>query len=359
MTNTHASFAASPSKPHRCKHPRISQIWLVFLLAFLSRATPANAQTTVILVGSGSSVPAPLYNRWTQEYGKNKPNVQMRYLTVGTSEGIKTISHGSGDFAAGEAQLTEKERKEGSLVELPIVLIGIVPIYNLSDVHQELHLSGEVMAEIFLGEIKMWNAPQIAKLNPEITLPNLPIHVINRPGGKGSNYVLTDFLSKTSSKFRSQIGTTASPKWPVGDAAERSADMADKGKSTPGSIGYVEYQYAVKANIPQAAVLSPSGKFVRASADTISAACQAAEAPRWNNFSASLTNVSGADSYPITSFEWIYLRTQSSDAVRAAALAELLDWIYTDGQGFAAQEGYAELPSPLLAAVRKKVKELR
>jgi len=355
----HASFSASPAKRRWSGNHRISQICLVFFFAFLSRSTPVRAQSTVVLVGSGSSVPAPLYNRWTQEYSNHKPDVQMRYLTVGTSEGIKTISHGSGDFAAGEAQLTEKERKEGSLVELPVVLIGIVPIYNLSDVHQELHLSGEVMSEIFLGEIKMWNAPQIAKLNPEITLPSLSIHVINRPGGKGSNYVLTDFLSKASSKFRAQIGTTASPKWPIGEPAERSSDMADKVKSTPGSIGYVEYQYAVKANIPQAAVLSPSGRFVRASADSIAAACQAAEAPHWNNFSASLTNMPGTDSYPITSFEWIYLRTQSSDSTRAAALADLLDWIYSDGQRFAAQEGYAELPSPLLAAVRKKVKELR
>jgi phosphate transport system substrate-binding protein len=283
----------------------------------------------------------------------------MRYLTVGTVEGIKTISHGAGDFAAGEAQLTEKERKEGSLIELPVVLIGIVPIYNLSDIHQELRLSGEVLAEIFLGEIKMWNAPQIAKLNPEISLPSLPIQVINRPAGKGSNFVLTDFLSKASPKFRSQIGTTSSPKWPVGEPAERSSDMADKVKSTPGSMGYVEYQYAVKGNIPQAAVLSPSGKFVKASIDTIAAACQAAEAPRWNNFSASLTNTPGTDSYPITSFTWIYLRTQSSDAARTTALADLLEWIYSDGQRYAAQEGYAALPAPLLAAVRKKVSELR
>jgi phosphate transport system substrate-binding protein len=283
----------------------------------------------------------------------------MRYLTVGTVEGIKTISHGAGDFAAGEAQLTEKERKEGSLIELPVVLIGIVPIYNLSDIHQELRLSGEVLAEIFLGEIKMWNAPQIAKLNPEISLPSLPIQVINRPAGKGSNFVLTDFLSKASPKFRSQIGTTSSPKWPVGEPAERSSDMADKVKSTPGSMGYVEYQYAVKGNIPQAAVLSPSGKFVKASIDTIAAACQEAEAPRWNNFSASLTNTPGTDSYPITSFTWIYLRTQSSDAARTTALTDLLEWIYSDGQRYAAQEGYAALPAPLLAAVRKKVSELR
>ena len=260
--------------------------------------------------------------------------------------------------SAGEAQLTEKERKEGSLIELPVVLIGIVPIYNLPDVHQELRLSGEVLAAIFLGDVKMWNAPQIAKLNPDITLPNLPIQVFNRPAGKGSNYVFTDFLSKTSSKFHAQVGVSPSPKWPVGEPAERSSDMADKVKANPGSIGYVEYQYAVKGSISQAAVLNPAGKFVRASLEGIAAACQAAEVPRWNNFSASLTNSAGADSYPIASFTWIYLRTPSSDSARAAALGDLLNWIYGEGQQHAAQEGYAELPTPLLAAVRKKIKDL-
>jgi len=215
------------------------------------------------------------------------------------------------------------------------------------------------LAEIFLGEIKNWNAGPIAKLNPDITLPNLAIQVINRPAGKGSNYVFTDFLSKTSSKFRSQVGTSPSPKWPVGVPAERSADMADKVKASPGSIGYVEYQYAVKGNVSQVAVLNPAGKFVRASAESIVDACKAIEAPQWNSFTASLTNAPGADSFPIASFSWIYLRSKSTDSARAAALGDLLDWIYTDGQQFAGQEGYSELPPQLLAAVRKKIKALQ
>jgi phosphate transport system substrate-binding protein len=329
------------------------------LLALALFNAPAHAQQAVILVGSGSSVPAPLYNRWTQEYGKRNANLQMRYVPVGTSEGIKKISHGASDFGAGEAQLTDKERKDGSLIELPVVLIGIVPIYNLPDVHQELKLSGEVLAAIYLGDVKNWNAPQIAKLNPGITLPNFPIHVINRPEGKGSNYVFTDFLSKVSSKFRTQIGVTPSPRWPVGDPAERSSDMADKVKSMPGSIGYVEYQYAVKGGISQAAVLNPAGKFVKASMESFAAACGATEEPRWNNFSASLTNSPGADSFPITSFTWIYLRTPSSDSARASALEDLLDWIYSAGQQSAFQEGYSALPPQLLAAVRKKAKAVQ
>jgi len=336
-----------------------SQILLLSLLGLGLASAPAVAQNAVVLVGSGSSVPAPLYTRWTQEYGKHNSHIQMRYLPVGTSEGIKQISHGVGDFGAGEAQLSEKERKDEGLIELPVVLIGIVPIYNLPDVHSELRLSGEVLAEIFLGDIKTWNATPIAKLNPEIALPNLAIQVVNRPAGKGSNFVFTEFLSKASSKFRGQVGVSPSPKWPVGVTAERSADMADKVKNSPGSIGYVEYQYAVKGGISQVAVLNPAGRFVRASPESIVEACKAIEAPRWNNFSASLTSAPGADSFPITSFSWIYLRSTSTDSSRAAALGELLDWMYTEGQQFAVQEGYSELPSPLLAAVRKKTKELQ
>jgi phosphate transport system substrate-binding protein len=335
------------------------QVWLLPLFASALFSAAAQAQSSIVLVGSGSSVPAPLYTRWTQEFGKRDANIQIRYLPIGTSEGIKEISRGAGDFGAGEAPLTEKQRKDGSLTELPVVLIGIVLIYSLPDLHGELRLSGDVLADIFLGDVKTWNAPQIAKLNPDVTLPNLAIKVINRPAGKGSNYVFTDFLSKVNPKFRSEVGVNASPKWPVGEAAERSSDVADKVKGIPGSIGYVEYQYAVKANIPQAAVLNPAGRFVKASMETIAAACDAAEEPRWNNFSASLTNVPGAESYPITSFTWIYLRTTAPDTARAAALSGLLDWIYSDGQRSAALEGYSALPAQLLAEVRKKAKVLQ
>jgi phosphate transport system substrate-binding protein len=348
----------------RTSHPQLnlflpSYLFLLVLVILGVHSVPATGQSAIVLVGSGSSVPAPLYNRWTQEYAKHSHNIQMRYLPVGTSEGIKQISHGSGDFGAGEARLTDKERKEGSLIELPAVLIAIVPIYNVPEVNQELRLSGEVLAAIFLGDVKTWNAPQIAKLNPEISLPNLPIQVINRPAGKGSNFVFTDFLSRVSSKFRAQVGVTPSPKWPVGEPADRSSDMADKVKNTLGAIGFVEYEYAVKGGIHQAAVLNSAGKYVSASPESVEAACRAVEAPRWNNFSASLADAPGAESFPIASFSWIYLRTSSPDSARSAALADFLNWMYSEGQQYAGPEGYSELPAALLTAVKKKVSELR
>jgi phosphate transport system substrate-binding protein len=320
---------------------------------------PARAQESFSLVGSGSSVPAPLYTQWADVYNKRSAGIQMRYLPIGTSEGIKEISHGQGDFGAGEVPLTDAQRAEGNLIELPILVVGIVPIYNLPGVAQGLRLSGEVLAGIYLGEIKNWNDPQIAKLNPGVSLPDLSIKVFNRPGGKGSNYIFSEFLSKASSKFKSRIGTSPSPSWPVGLPAERSSDMADKVKAETGSIGYVELQYAVKGNIPHARVLNPAGNYVKASAESIAAACREVEAPGWDKFSASLSNATGADSFPITGFSWLYLRTTSTDSRRATALVDLLNWMYTDGEQLAGQAGYSELPPQLLAKVRVKVDSLR
>ncbi len=328
----------------------------VLVLAVLF--VPASwAQQTMVLVGSGSSVPALLYSRWAQEYNGRNTQTQIKYLPTGTEEGIGEMAHGSGDFGAGEVPLGTKERGE-SLTEIPVALVGIVPIYNVAGVKTGLHLSGDVLAEIFLGEIKNWDAPPIAKLNPGVTLPNEAIHVVYRPAGKGSNYIFTDFLSKTSAKFRGRLGTTPSPKWPVGEAAERSSDMADKVRHQAGAIGYVELAYALKSGLAQAAVLNPAGEFVKASSASIAAACREVEAGHWDKFSVSLTNAPGGDAFPVSSFTWAYLRTSSSDAARALAVGEFLKWVLNDGQQFAEEEGYPPLPEQLLTRIRAKVKEI-
>jgi phosphate transport system substrate-binding protein len=331
-----------------------SVLWLTLVFLLASHSRPIFAQEAVVLVGSGSSVPAPLYNHWATEYNKRNPN-----LAIGTSEGIKQIAKGSGDFGAGEVQLTASERSEMNLTELPTVMIAIVPMYHLPGVHQDLRFSGELLAEIFLGEIKNWNDPQIAKLNPGVSFPDLPIKLIYRPGGKGTNYVFTEFLSKTSPKFRSRIGVTPSPNWPMGTPAERTSDMVEKVKGDIGTMGYGELQYAVKAGVQYGRVLNPSGNFVKASPETIEAACRSVEAPGWEKFAVSMTNPPGADSFPITSFTWLYLRNSTSDSRRAVALADFLNWVYTEGQQIAGQEGYSELPQQMLTKVRVKANSLR
>jgi phosphate transport system substrate-binding protein len=340
------------------KDPRQSRNlhgWITSVLV-LCLFQPLIAQDNVVfLVGSGSNVPAPLFDKWAEAYNERKFSTQLRYLPIGTNEGIEEISHGSGDFGAGEVPLTAEQRARGKLTEVPSILIGIVPVYNLPQLHAELRFSGELLAEVFLGRVKTWSAPEVARLNPGVKLPDLPIRVVYRPAGKGSNYVFTDFLSKTSARFRAQIGVSPSPHWPVGVPAERNSDVIDKVKEATGSIGYVEYQYAARAGVPYGLVQNASGRFVKASPDSITAACTSVEAPQWDKFAASLTNASGAESYPIASFTFLYLRTASHDPQRRAALDDLLNWIFDDGELLAHQEGYSELPPALLHKVKTRV----
>lgn len=352
-------FNGAASKPAQtCPVSKASRNLRVFLILLICLGALYAADQGVVLVGAGSSVPLPLYRKWADLYNENNKTVQLQYIAMGNAEGIAQISHGVSDFGAGELPLSVEDRQQGNLTEIPVVMIGIVPIYNLPG-NPQLRFSGEVLAGIFMGQVKSWNDPAIRKLNPEASLPNMPISVIVRPAGKGSNYVFTEFLSKVSPKFREQIGRTASPKWSVGQPAERSSDMADKVKKTSGSLGYVELQYADDNGIMHGSVLNPAGKFVKATAGSITAACTAVEAPAWDKLAASLTNAPGADSYPISSFTWLYVRPSARDPRRTSALIAFLNWAYADGQNIAVQEGYSKLPKQLVVKVLSKVNSMQ
>lgn len=320
---------------------------------------PAMAQDSVSIVGTGGSLTLPLFTKWAQDFNKINPSVQMQYQSMGSVEALQLIyaspnEVGKSDFSAGEVMLNEKDHKEGNLTELPVVTIAIVPFYNLPN-HPQLKFSGELLAQIYLGNVKEWNAPQIAKLNPGIALPAMPIKVIHRAPGKGSSFILTDFLSKVSPEFRSKIGRSPSPNWPVGESAERSGDMVETVKSEAGALGYVELEYALTSNLPIGLVQNAAGKFVKASDASINAACESIEAPQWNKFATSLTNAPGADSFPITSFSWIYVRASSPPSKRKTALVSLLRFIYTDGQKIVPERGYVQLSPQLLDKIRLKL----
>ncbi len=336
----------------------VSRLFLICLLiVFLASSSPgSSAADSMVLVGMGSTVPMPLYQQWGVEFSKVHRNIEIKYVPLGTSEGIRQISKEVGDFGAGEVPLTPEER--GKLTEVPVMLIGIVPIYNLPQVHEQLRFSGDLLAKIYLGRVKRWDAPEIARLNPTVSLPNMAISVVYRPAGKGTNYVFTDFLSKTSPQFRSQIGVSPSPSWPIGVAAGLSSTMVDAVKQTPGSIGYVEAQYAVGGHIQFGLVQNRAGNFVEASKESISAACKAMEVPQWDKFAISLTDTPGQDAYPITSFTWVYLRRSSVDPVRRRAVADFLNWILGEGQQLGAQLGYSVLPKELRENARTKVNEI-
>jgi phosphate transport system substrate-binding protein len=337
-------------------------ITLLLGLVVLFCTLPAHCQSSVAVVGSGSNLPTPLYSHWTEEYNKLSSKVQVRYLSTGTMKGIDDISRGVGDFAAGEVPMSDEQLSaaHNHILQVPTVLVAIVPIYHVPGVKGNLRFSGALLADIFLGEIKHWDDPKIKELNPSQNLPHLEVSIVHRTDGKGSNYIFTDFLSKTSAQWRSQIGKTPSPAWPSGVSASRGEDMMEKVKSTPGAIGYVELGFTEQDHsVGVGSVENASGKFVNASQASIAAAYRASEKSIPADFRASLTNAPGAESFPIVSFTWLYIPESSKDPERTKALAGFVEWALTTGQQSAENHGYTALPSSLVPKVLAKVNTLR
>ena len=326
----------------------------MLILVICSLGTSSFAQNNITIVGTGGSSPLQVFRAWGVEYGKYKPGVRLDYVTLDTDRSIGEISNGSGDFGGGDIPLTPEQRSHGNLVELPILIIGVVPVYNLPGPPQQLRFTGDLLAQIYLGHVKKWNAPQIAQLNPEASLPDLPIKVLYRTPGKGTNYIFSEFLSKSNAEFRAKVGRSMAPPWPVGSAAERATDMVDRVANEAGTLGFVSLEYAREKNISAGEVRNAAGKFVKASPESLMAACAAVEAPQWDKFTVSLTNAPGADSYPIASFSWIYLPQTAVDRRRRGALIDLMQWMFTDGQK-SMLAGYSSLPTQLLTKEMSKL----
>lgn len=333
-------------------------VCLLLLISALFCGLGANCQSAIAVVGSGSNLPTPLYSHWTEEYNKLGSKVQVRYLSTGTVKGMEDISRGVGDFAAGEVPMNDEQLSAAHthILQVPTVLVAIVPIYHVPGVQGNLHFSGPLLADIFLGEIKHWDDPKIKELNPSQSLPHLEISIVHRTEGKGSNYIFTDFLSKTSPKWRSQIGKTPSPAWPSGASASRGEDMMEKVKNTSGAIGYVELGFTEQDHsVGVGLVENAAGKFINATQASIAAAYHGAEKSIPADFRASLTNAPGPGSYPIISFTWLYIPESSSDPQRTKALVSFVEWALTTGQESAENHGYTPLPSSLTAKVLAKV----
>ncbi len=313
-------------------------------------------QENLVLVQTGSSMPEPLYKGWIDAYQKETPSTEIRYMPVGSGESARNVLAGSGDFGGGDAPIPEAQLRAAgkSVLELPAVLIGIVVIYELPGARSELKLTGPVLANIFLGKIKVWNDPAIARLNLEMVLPNLPIRVFHRNEGKGSNYILSDYLSKVSPEFLAIVGRSESPKWPVGQSFQRSQDLVNQVRSTPGGIGYTELNLAVNSGAHMASIKNAAGEFIKPSSQSIAAAASAGGSKMSNDFRISLTNAPGKESYPISSFTWLYVPATAADPERGRAVDAYLRWVYTSGQRIAQEQGYATLPPDVLTKVVAK-----
>jgi phosphate transport system substrate-binding protein len=330
----------------------------IVLLVCVLLAMPVVGQTT--LVGAGATFPNPIYSKWFSEYHKIHADVQVNYQSIGSGAGIRQVTAGTVDFGASDMPMTDKQLSEvkAKILNIPTVLGADVPAYNIPGVTGEVKFTPEALAGIFLGKISKWNDKAITSVNPGVNFPDKDIVVVHRSDGSGTTFIWTDYLSKISPEWKSQVGSDTSVKWPVGLGQKGNEGVAGSLRQMSGAIGYVELIYAVQNNIPYGSVRNSAGTFVKASLDSVTAA--AASAPKMPaDFRVSITNAPGKDAYPIASFTWLLIPAQSKDAAKGKILADFLNWMVSDGQKMTASLSYAPLPDNVAAKVKEAIKQVK
>ena len=311
----------------------------------------ANASAKIGIIGAGATFPYPFYSKVFHVYNK-ETGIQVNYQSIGSGGGIKQLQNKTVDFGATDAPMNEEEMKAspGEILHIPTSLGAVIVTYNLPG-DPVLKFTPEVIADIFLGNIKRWNDPAIKASNPESELPDLAISVVHRSDGSGTTFIFSDYLSKVSAAWNTKPGTGKSLNWPAGLGAKGNEGVSGLVKQTPGSIGYVELVYALQNKMPAAILKNMAGNFVAASLQSTSAA---ADIDLPEDMRVSLTNTEAPEGYPISSFTYLLLyKNQSYDKrteASAKATLQLINYVIHDGQQYAKELGYAPLPE---AAVTK------
>jgi phosphate transport system permease protein/phosphate transport system substrate-binding protein len=306
---------------------------------------------------------------WRVEYQKVKPGVNINYQSIGSGGGVKQFTAKTVDFGASDAPLSIQDQQNApGAVHIPVTIGSVVAAYNIPSVpNKGLKLTGPVLADIFLGKIKKWNAPEIQSINPGVSLPSDDIVVVHRSDGSGTTYVWTDYLSKVSPQWSQQVGKAKSVPWPTGIGAPGNEGVANAIKGTQNTIGYVELAYALTTKMPYAFIQNKAGKFIEPSLDSTKAAVSAS-APQLPKVDGSWVSVSMVDapgdaSYPIASFTYVLLYKELStnsgiDQTKAKALTDFISWAITDGQKLAPNLGYVPLPDQVLKLDQDTIKSL-
>ena len=331
---------------------------IALLLAVVALSLPVFAET-ITLNGAGATFPYPMYSKWFNEYNKLHPDIQINYQSIGSGGGIRQVINGTVDFGASDGPMTDDQLKEAKfkIFHIPTVLGADVPAYNIPGVAGDLKFTPQVLADIFLGKITSWNDPAIEKSNPGVKFPNQTIIVVHRSDGSGTTYIWTDYLSKVSKEWQSQVGKGTSVKWPVGLGGKGNEGVAGQIRQLPGSIGYIELIYAIQNKIAYGSVQNLAGNFVKASLDGVTeAAGSLKNMPA--DFRVSITNAPGKTAYPISSFTWLLIPAQSKDPNKGKILKDFLNWMVTDGQKMTNELSYAPLPASVVEKVKATIEQV-
>jgi phosphate transport system substrate-binding protein len=301
--------------------------------------------------GAGATFPAPLYAAWAADYAR-ATGIDISYEPVGSGAGLAKIRAHEVDFGASDAPLTQPELTAADLVQFPVVIGGVVPVINITGIEPgELKLSGSVLADIYLGRIRKWNDSRIVELNPGLSLPTANITVVHRAESSGSSYLWTAFLSRSSPAWRSQMGESLAPRWPVGVGGVGNEGVASYVQRTRFAIGYVEFYFSRQHHLSDAAVRNRDGSFVKAGRDTFRAA---ADAANWNpeaDVRQLPIDSPGPSSWPITGASFILLPKTPSNGVRAREVLRFFNWGLHEGQMSIESLEYTPIPAGLRAAL--------
>jgi phosphate transport system substrate-binding protein len=302
--------------------------------------------------GAGATFPYPVYSKWADAY-KTQTGVGLNYQSIGSGGGIKQIKAKTVTFGASDKPLEAAELQASGLVQFPMIIGGVVPVVNIKGIKGgQITLDGATIASIYLGEITKWSDPRIKKLNPKAALPDTAIAPVYRSDGSGTNFLFTDYLSKSSPKFQSSIGANASVQWPTGIGAKGNEGVANMTTQTDGAIGYVEYAYAKQNSMAYAQLINKTGKAVSPSAETFQAAAANADWAHAPGYYLILTDQAGASSWPITGASFILVYATPPNPAETAEALKFFDWAFKSGGKMAADLDYVPLPEALIKQVR-------
>lgn len=317
----------------------------------------SNVAMAADITGAGATFPFPIYAKWAEAY-KAQTGVGLNYQSIGSSGGIRQIRAKTVAFGATDAPVPGAELDRDGMVQFPAIIGGTVPVFNLQGFAQgEVRITGPVLAEMFMGKITNWNDPKIAALNPGKTFPNQAITVVHRADGSGTTFNWTDYLSAVSKEWADTVGKGAAVKWPAPTSigGRGNEGVAANVQRTRGAIGYVEYAYAKKNNIPYMAVQNAAGNFVRPDETTFAAAAAGVDWFSVPGMGVSMVNPKGANSWPISTASFILMYKEPANVAESNEVLKFFDWAFKNGQKMALELDYVPMPDAVTNAIRTKV----
>lgn len=329
------------------KLSKVSLVAGVLSLGWMSMAAQAQDAT-----GAGATFPAPIYAKWADAYNKTT-GAKINYQSVGSGAGLKQIKAKTVDFGASDMPLKDEDLAKDGLLQFPTVIGGVVPVVNIKGIAPgQLKLTGQVLGDIYLGKIKMWNDPALTSINPGLALPAAPIAAVRRADGSGTSFIFTNYLSKVNAEWKAKVGEGTAVNWPTGAGGKGNEGVSAFIQRLPNSIGYVEYAYVKQNKMTYALLKNKDGQFVAPSDTAFKAAAASAD---WNRtFYQITTDQAGKDSWPLTNPTYILMHKVQDKPVNATASLRFFDWAYNNGDKMADDLDYVPLPDNVKALVRKQ-----